>query len=199
VKVYGKSPDKEQDPNRAYNDWIYITQTALSRVLAGRQGCFLHSSGVILGESGILFLGHSGAGKSTLRKLILSHSDTATLCDDRNVVRRWPEGYRVHGVWANKDLSDVSAASPFLRAIMFVDQAKKNEIIAMTDYKEVIGRLLSCVIRPVESADWWDRSLCLVKEMASEVPCFRIRFDLSGDIVDLLRYFCLEGEDAEKL
>jgi energy-coupling factor transporter ATP-binding protein EcfA2 len=169
-------------------------------VLANRQGCFLHSSGVVLGESGILFLGHSGAGKSTLRKMILSYGKTATLCDDRNVVQRWPEGYRVHGIWANKDLSDVSSASPLLCAIMFVEQAKENEIIPLTDRMEVIGRLLSCLIRPVEDADWWDRSLSLVKEMASEVPCFRIRFDLSGEIVEQLKYFCLDKDvGAEKI
>jgi len=69
IRVYGRSPKEEQDNDseQAYNDWIFLTQTALSQVLAHRQGCFLHSSGVAFGEKGILFLGHSGAGKSTMK------------------------------------------------------------------------------------------------------------------------------------
>lgn len=201
VRVYGRSHEEEQkmDSARAYDDWLFLTQTALSQVLANRDGCFLHSSGVTLGEKGILFLGHSGAGKSTLRKMMLSYGKATTLCDDRNAVRCWPEGYRVHGVWANKDLSDVSISSPPLSAIMFVEQAKENMIVPLTDRMEVMKRLLPCLIRPVESVEWWEKSLSLVGKMAAEVPCFMVRFDLSGEIVEQLEDFCLgNGTGAEK-
>ena len=30
------------------------------------------------------------------------------LCDDRNIVRRWPDGFRVHGTWSHGDVPDPS-------------------------------------------------------------------------------------------
>jgi hypothetical protein len=82
---------------------------------------------------------------------------------------------------------------------MFVEQAKENRIIPLPDRMEVMKRLLPCVIRPVENAEWWEKSLSLVGKMAAEIPCFRVRFDLSGEIVVQLEDFCLgNGTGAEK-
>jgi len=101
-------------------------------------------------------------------------------------------------VWANKDLSDVSVASPPLFAIMFVEQAKENRIIPLPDRMEVMKRLLPCVIRPVENAEWWEKSLSLVGKMAAEIPSSGYAY-LSGEIVVQLEDFCLgNGTGAEK-
>ena len=77
-------------------------QILLARVLADRQGCFLHSSGVIMEGQGLLFVGHSEAGKSTTVKMLQGKGEI--LCDDRNIVRRWPEGFRVHGTWSHGEV-----------------------------------------------------------------------------------------------
>jgi len=45
-------------------------QILLARVLAGREGCYLHSGGVILDGGGLLFVGHSEAGKTTLLRML---------------------------------------------------------------------------------------------------------------------------------
>ncbi|NQT12516.1 MAG: radical SAM protein, partial [Planctomycetes bacterium] len=45
-------------------------QILLARVLADRQGCYLHSAGVKMGGDGLLFAGHSDAGKSTISTLL---------------------------------------------------------------------------------------------------------------------------------
>ena len=50
-----------------------------------------------------------------------------------------------------------------------------------------LGELLSCVVRPVVTADWWEKTLALVGRIAAEVPAYRLRFDLSGGVVDLLK------------
>jgi len=70
-------------------------QILLAQVLADRDACLFHSSGVILDGKGLLFVGHSEAGKSTLVKMLQGKAEI--LCDDHNIVRRWPEGFRVHG------------------------------------------------------------------------------------------------------
>ncbi len=82
-------------------------QIMLSRVLADRGGCYLHSGGVVLNGKGFLFVGHSEAGKSTTMKLLEGVGEV--LCDDRNIVRREPGGgFRVYGTWSHGEVPIVS-------------------------------------------------------------------------------------------
>jgi len=34
-----------------------------------------------------------------------------------------------------------------------------------------------CVTKPFVTADWWHKTLDLIERMASEVPCYEMRFD----------------------
>jgi MoaA/NifB/PqqE/SkfB family radical SAM enzyme len=192
VRLYSNGSMEMGQTDRAslYSDQIALIQTALAQVLAGRQGCFLHSSGVVFGGKGVLFVGHSGVGKSTLKEMILSRTKADSLCEDRNIVRRWPDGSWVYGTWANKDLPEVSATSAPLGAIMFVEQTEENRITPLEDRLEVVKRLIPCMIRPFETKEWWDNALTLLGNIAREVPCYRLGFDLSGEIVSMVESVC---------
>ncbi len=81
-------------------------QILLARVLADRDACFLHSGGGRPGRRGAAVRGplrrrqvddHGAAAAAS------SASDVEILCDDRNIVRRWPDGFRVHGTWSHGD------------------------------------------------------------------------------------------------
>ncbi|MFH1414195.1 MAG: radical SAM protein [Candidatus Omnitrophota bacterium] len=61
-------------------------QILLARILADRQGCYLHSCGVNFNGEGLLFVGHSEAGKSTMAKMLKGKAEI--LCDDRIIIRR---------------------------------------------------------------------------------------------------------------
>ena len=159
-------------------------QILLARILADREGCYLHSSGVILDGNGLLFVGHSDAGKSTIATML--RGKTELLCDDRNIVRRLTEGYKVYGTWSHGDLPDVSPSSAPLKAILFLEQAPENRLIPLDNRKEITRRLLACLIKPFETTAWWDKTLSLVEKMAREVPCYVLKFDKSGDVVDLI-------------
>jgi MoaA/NifB/PqqE/SkfB family radical SAM enzyme len=160
-------------------------QVLLARILAERQGCYLHSAGIIVDGKGLLFVGHSEAGKSTTLKMLREYGEI--LCDDRIIVRRWPEGFRIHGTWSHGELPDVSPASAPLQAILYLEKASTNELIPITDKMERVGKLLSYVIKPLVTADWWEKTLDLSGMIAAEVPTYHMRFDKSGKIVDLLR------------
>jgi hypothetical protein len=175
---------------------VTTDQIMIARLLADRNGCYLHSSGAILEGSGFLFVGHSEAGKSTIARLLMDAGIPATgrpspqveiLSDDRNIVRRWEtqdwEGWRVHGTWNHSAFPTTSPSSAPLRAVCFLEQSSENTLTLLTDRSEIIRRLLGCIIKPFVTADWWDKTLDLVARMARELPCYVLRFDRSGAIV----------------
>lgn len=160
-------------------------QVLLARVLADRQGCFVHSCGVVLDGHGLLFVGESGAGKSTAMNQFAGVSEL--LCDDRNIVRRWPGGVRVHGTWSHGSVPIVSAGSAPLRAIFFLHKADENTVSPVRDATVAVRGLTPRLIRPLATRDWWGKTLDLVEAIVREVPCYDLGFDLSGDIVPEVR------------
>jgi MoaA/NifB/PqqE/SkfB family radical SAM enzyme len=170
-------------------------QILIARLLADRQGFYLHSAGAVLNGAGILFVGHSEAGKSTTTRLLMEAGVAGSLqveilCDDRNIVRRGDDGWRVFGTWSHGDVPVVSANDAPLRALCFIEKANENTLTPLTDRKEILRRLLSCVIRPFVTADWWNKTLDLMERMSGEIPCHVMRLDKSGEIVGKLR-MCL--------
>lgn len=164
-------------------------QIFLARLLADRSGFFLHSAGLIINGAGVLFVGHSEAGKSTTTNLLTDAGmsgrlEVEVLCDDRNIIRRMADGWRVYGSWSHGDVSVVSSANAPLRAICFIEKSDFNRIELMSDRNEVTRRLLACLIRPLMTSDWLEKTLDHVTMMMRQVPCYRMQFDKSGKIVD---------------
>ncbi|MDD5174499.1 MAG: radical SAM protein [Candidatus Omnitrophica bacterium] len=159
-------------------------QVLLARILADREGCYIHSCGVDFDGKGFLFVGHSEAGKSTMARLLKNKAKI--LCDDRMIVRRHTGGFKIYGTWSHGDVPDVSADSAPLNAIFFLEKSKENRIIPVENKKEITKRLLACLIKPFVTVDWWEKSLGLLERIAGEVPCYVLRFDKSGDVVKLL-------------
>ena len=153
----------------------------LAPLLADRNAVLLHSAGVILNGRGLLFVGHSDAGKSTAVTMLKGRAEI--LCDDRNVARRWDSGWRIHGTWSHGDVADVSAASAPLRAILFLEQSKRNAIVPLTDRKEIWRRLLATLIKAAVTAEWWHKEMDVLERLVGEVPCFMMHFDKTGEIV----------------
>lgn len=160
-------------------------QILLARVLADREGGYLHSSGVILEGKGLLFAGHSDAGKSTVVTMFKDHAEI--LCDDRMIVRNWQEGFRIHGTWSHGDVSKISSNSAPLKAILFLEHSCQNRLIPLNDKKKVIGKLLACMIKPFVTPDWWNKMLTLIERIAQEVPCYTLEFDKSGRVIDIVK------------
>jgi hypothetical protein len=139
---------------------------------------------VIVEGAGLLFLGHSGAGKSTIAGMLDGRAQI--LCDDRNIVRRWPDGFRVHGTWSHGEIPRVSATSAPLAAILLLTKAEENRLVKVADRVRLASTLAACMIKPVVDAGWWEKSLDLIETMINEIPCYEMRFDKSGAIVPAL-------------
>lgn len=163
---------------------IQTDQIFLNQVLADRMGAFFHSSGVVLNGKGILFVGHSEAGKSTMARMLQDQAQI--LCDDRIIVRKWPDGFWIHGTWSHGEIDTVSPDGAPLAAICFLEKADENRLIPVSDTREGRKRLLPCLVRVLETPYWWERMLDMVTRLSKEVPCYRLRFDQTGDAVNLL-------------
>jgi hypothetical protein len=170
-------------------------QILLARLLADRRACYLHSGGLTIDGQGFAFVGHSDAGKSTTMLLVREAlgERAEILCDDRNIVRYWPRGYAggprgfyVHGTWSHGDVPEVSSAAAPLRAILFLEQSRSNEIVPLADRKQIWRRLLATLIRPLVTADWWHKEMDVLAQIVDDVPCCTMRFDKSGAIVPLI-------------
>jgi hypothetical protein len=162
-------------------------QILVAQLLASRDACYLHSSGVSFKGRGLLFMGHSEAGKSTMVKMLKGRAEI--LCDDRIVIRKGTEGFMVHGTWSHGEVPDVSSSSAPLTAIFFLRKSGENRLVPIPKKQDVVSGLLSCLIKPHATAGWWERTLGLVGDISRRVPCHELLFDKSGKIVDVLDDF----------
>ncbi len=160
-------------------------QIFLARVLADRQGCYLHAAGMVVDGKGYLFIGHSEAGKSTTVTMLKDEGEI--LCDDRIIVRRWPEGFKIHGTWSHGDVPIVSNGSAPLHAILFIEKSETNRIIPIQSSKEIAKKLLFFVIKPLVTADWWEKTFDLIEKISHEVPAYTMEFDKSGKIIESIK------------
>jgi len=172
-------------------------QVLLARLLADRGGCYLHSCGIVVDGAGVLFVGESGAGKSTAMEQFAAVSEP--LCDDRNIVRVWPDGIRVHGTWSHGTVPIASPGSAPLRAICFLRHARENRVRPVSAPAEAVRGLVPRLVRPLVVGDWWPRTLDVVETIVREVPCYELSLDRSGGIVDVLRAALAEGTGAGAL
>lgn len=169
-------------------------QIWLAPLLADRNAVMLHSAAAILNGQGVLFVGHSTAGKSTTVTMLKEAAkrdpkiSVEILCDDRNIVRRWKDGWRVHGTWSHGDVADVSPASAPLRAVLFLEQASRNAVLPIDGRMERWKRLLATLVKPLVTAEWWQKELNVLEQMVDEVPHYTMHFDRTGAIVpELIR------------
>jgi hypothetical protein len=162
-------------------------QIVLARMLPERQALYIHAAGMILYDKGVLFVGHSEAGKSTTVTMLKDEGEI--LCDDRIIVRRGPEGFRIHGTWSHGTVSEVSGTSAPLHAIFFLEKSVENSLEQIEDRKEINRMLPFYLIKPVVTADWWEKSLDIMQQLSREVPVYRLRLDTTGKVKDVLRTF----------
>jgi hypothetical protein len=161
-----------------------------ARYFVERQGMVMHSAGIVINKSGLLFVGHSGAGKSTMLKLLRGEGEI--LCDDRIIVRKHTEGFRIHGTWGHGELPDISPNSAPLKAIIFLEQAEKTELIPITNKREMLGQITSHVVKPLITSDWWENIFDLTEEIIKTVPIYRLKFEKSERVKDAIRHLVYE-------
>jgi hypothetical protein len=159
-------------------------QILIGAHLGYKQGCILHSLGIIMDQSGFLFVGHSDAGKSTMASIVQRKAEI--LCDDRNIVRKTSNGFQLYGTWSHGDVKDISPNSCRLKAIFFLEKSPINALEPIVDKKTLITNLIACLIRPISTSDWWNHSLDLLTDLSKSVPAYNLKFNKDPEIISLI-------------
>jgi hypothetical protein len=99
-----------------------------ARQRSGTDCVMIHSSAVIAGGQGFLFVGPSEAGKSTAARNSAAHH---VLGDEMNLVHFTPQGLFVEGTPFNGLFRDKKPGKAPLRAVFLLNQAPEHRIVPM--------------------------------------------------------------------
>lgn len=172
-------------------------QQFLARVFAHKDACWLHSGGIKYKNNGFLFVGHSGAGKSTIIKMLKNHAEI--LCDDRNIIRKHTEGFRIHGTWGHGEVPLVSNTSAPLKAIFLLSHSDETRIVREHDRVKIIKMLLACLIKPFLTHEWWNLSIDFFSNLIKNTPVYSLYFNTSGDMLIKLDEFVMSTKHEAAL
>lgn len=160
-------------------------QIFLSPLFANRRGCIIHGAGMVIENKGFLFIGHSEAGKSTTVTMLQEEGDI--LCDDRIIVRQYPENFTIHGTWSHGSVPIISPGFAPLQAVMFIEKSSENRLIPMTDRNEVLRLFPEYVIKSLVTPDWWLKVFDVLGNLVQQVPVYRLRLDKTGAVKKIIR------------
>jgi hypothetical protein len=163
---------------------IFSDQVFINHVLSNRNGLIFHSSGIIYSGHGLLFVGRSGTGKTTIVRLFPKVSKL--LSEDRVIVRNTGPQHQIFGTWFHDFSVDTVPGPAPLRAIFMLNQSGENKIKKIDKTSHAVELLAPCLVKPIETKEWWKKSLDTMEKLAGSVPIYQLFFDKSGDIVGII-------------
>ena len=171
----------------------YLLMLAYRYTLIANGNLLLHSAAVIHRESGIMFCGLSGAGKSTQAALWRDNLSAWAINFDQPCVIFDGETPLVHGSpWSGKEHCFINSCAP-LRAIVFVEQAKKNEARLLSNAEAFSRLYLNNYVFPITEgieAQYSEN----IEHLARTVPSYVLECTISEDAVKAV-YSAVFGND----
>ena len=185
-----KSPLREADLHLTGEnaDSFYgpTMELVMVNYLAQGHGLILHACGVVCEEKGLLFVGESGAGKSTMAMLWAQEQGVEVLSDDRTMVRKKGNGFRMYGTPWHGEGKFGSPGSAEVEKIFFLSHGKEN---AVRDVKSIdaASRLLTCSFAPYWDPEGMAFTLEFISELTAQVSCQELSFRPDRAVIDLLK------------
>ena len=203
IKIYEHMPGLERilvipsESNTAELYFPFSTDTAVDpfsgptvellmiNYLAQGRGVILHGCGIEKDGEGILFIGESGAGKSTMANLWNANGGIEILSDDRIIVRKNGDGFRMYGTPWHGEAQFVSPCGVKLKQMFFLRHAEHNEIHTLNGV-EAVQQLLKSSFPPFWDVVGMNFALDLFSELATAVPCYHLGFKPDRSAIDFI-------------
>jgi hypothetical protein len=172
-------------PGRPVDPLEYpLDELLIQRLLAARGGLELHAAGVVEPSSGrgYLFAGQSGDGKTTTARLWQETVGAAVLSDDRIVLTREADGWRMHGTpWHGEAELALPASAP-LAGIFVLGRGGRNTLASLSPARAVAA-LVARSFPPFHDAPATVRLVQRLEALVGEVPCRLFPFVPGGEAV----------------
>jgi hypothetical protein len=145
----------------------------------------MHAGGVVDGGRGFLFAGPSGAGKSTITRL-WQPAGVTLLSDDRLIIRRQQDHWRVFGTPWHGDFDICSPESAPLEKIFFLVNGGRHAVRQLGRVAAA-SRLLSNCFPPLYDREALNFILDAIAAITAEVPCYELQFVPEAGVVQFVR------------
>ncbi len=152
-----------------------LDQLLFAHFLLPRGGLLIHAAAAALGGEAYLFPAPAGSGKSTWAGLL--HRDPAwtVIADDKVVLRKTGNDYRVFGTPWNADREFQINDSAPLKGICFLEHGRVNSIQPLRR-AETIRWLLQQTFLPFPEAGDIDKALSILESVTAGTAAFRFGF-----------------------
>ena len=190
IHIYTKDLTRKKYSKGRFNALTLFNtdQMIFAKLLSDRNGVMIHSNGFDLNGNGILLAGVSGSGKSTLSGM-LKKQGHKILCDDRMFIRKIESEFWIFGNWCYGSHPDVSSSSAPLKGFLFLEKGIKNHIKQIKQPSMIASLLLKVIVKPLLDVNGWKKYFSTIETLSKKARFFRLEFDLSGDICDVLNTF----------
>jgi hypothetical protein len=163
-----------------------IMELLMVNYLAQGHGLILHACGVVHKDQGILFVGESGAGKTTMARLWAQEQGVDVLSDDRTIVRKKGNGFRMYGTPWHGEGKFGSPGSAKVEKIFFLSHREENALRNMRSI-DAASRLLICSFPPYWDPEGMAFTLELISELTEQVSCQDLSFRPDRSVIQFLK------------
>jgi hypothetical protein len=157
-----------------------------SNLLSNRDGVLVHGNSLAYNNQGVLLIGRSGAGKSTLSN-ILKSDGFDMIGDDRTIIKFMDNNYFLFGSWCHGSTPIVSSKKKPFDKIFILEQSLDNEIMRIISSRKKLQSLMQCLVKPFATGQQWENLLNLVDDIISKIDFYLLKFNLDGDISQLMK------------
>lgn len=181
AKIYNPNSNKFIEGNLQTLSLYTGDHTLLSQILANRSGFALNAGSVIFNGVGLVFVNHED---DILKEL---EGQGEIFSKEKTIIRKWPEGYRIHGIWEQNSTITSSVDSVPLDCIMFIEKSQDNRIVLINDRKEIEKRLYEYLVKPIFIGNWWNKIHPVIDDIVENIPAYVLESGASDSILEKLR------------
>lgn len=154
---------------------LTFSRFLLQHTFINHHGLIIHAAGGSIHGKGIVFPAVSGTGKSTLSHLLLPYPENQLFSEERIIMRRLDDGWRLWGTpWHGTGVIARNESAP-LSALVFLSQAPETKFSKLPP-SAALRRLLETVSIPWYSQEWTDKGLAVCESLLRSIPAYELAF-----------------------